>query len=135
MGGVSIALSLPIVWWAFTPPYNEFKPITPVLAADFLLFIVSSLLMVWLASSTAACSHRSRKKSRSGNPRPRDPAPREEHPRRGVSLIRQSVTQKDEASRLIDRIKAFTGVPNPLDDSDPSAASSRPFCVKECRTG
>ena len=124
MGGLSIALSLPVVWWAFMPPYNEFKPVTPVLAANFLLFIVSSLLMVWLA-----VVHRRLLASFAEKEQEREILAREiQHREKNIlavvfSLIRQSVTQKDEASRLIDRIKAFTGVPNPLDDSDPSAAS------------
>jgi two-component sensor histidine kinase len=124
MGGLSIALSLPIVWWAFMPPYNELKPITPALAADFLLFIVSSLLVVWLA-----VVHRRLLASFAEKEQEREILAREiQHREKNIlavvfSLIRQSVTQKDEASRLIDRIKAFTGVPNPLDDSDPGAAS------------
>jgi two-component sensor histidine kinase len=48
-GIVSIALSVVMVWWAFTPPYYEFGPITLPQLANIALFAFSAGLIVWLA--------------------------------------------------------------------------------------
>jgi two-component sensor histidine kinase len=48
-GIVSIALSVVVVWWAFTPPYYEFGALTVTQMANITLFSFSAGLIVWLA--------------------------------------------------------------------------------------
>jgi K+-sensing histidine kinase KdpD len=49
-----VALSVPLVWWAFIPPYFEF---TSPMAADFdaiTMFLLLSLLLIFLADACRA---------------------------------------------------------------------------------
>jgi K+-sensing histidine kinase KdpD len=55
VGGViasllSIPLSVTAVWWAIDAPVYEFGPLTTVDVANFGLFSLSSLVVVWLAT-------------------------------------------------------------------------------------
>lgn len=49
-GIVSIPLSVLLVWWAFTPPFYEFAPLTLTQMANITLFSFSAGLIVWLAA-------------------------------------------------------------------------------------
>ncbi|MDE2068872.1 MAG: DUF4118 domain-containing protein [Bradyrhizobium sp.] len=48
--GISTAAStVPIVWWAFMPPQFEFNPLTPADYNSFVLFVLSSSLVIWIS--------------------------------------------------------------------------------------
>jgi hypothetical protein len=48
-GILSAALTVPLVWWAFMPPYFEFNPLTPADYNSFVLFVLSSSLVIWIS--------------------------------------------------------------------------------------
>jgi K+-sensing histidine kinase KdpD len=48
-GIFAAALAIPIVWWAFMPPYFEFNPLTPADCNSLVLFLLSSSLMIWIS--------------------------------------------------------------------------------------
>lgn len=48
-GILTAALTIPIVWWTLMPPYFEFNPLTPAECNDFVLFLLSSSLVVWIS--------------------------------------------------------------------------------------
>ncbi len=48
-GVIAIALSIMVTWWAFVPPLFAFGPLKSLDFANFLVFAISSLLVVWLA--------------------------------------------------------------------------------------
>jgi Domain of unknown function (DUF4118) len=48
-GAFAVALTIPIVWWAFMPPYFEFNPLTVADYNSFFLFLLSSALAIWLS--------------------------------------------------------------------------------------
>jgi two-component sensor histidine kinase len=126
LGVLSIGLSILAVWWAFTRPFYEFEPITPVLAANFSLFAMSGLLIVWLA-----VTHRCLLKSLTENEEARKLLVREvQHRDKNIlavvfSLIQQSLRDKDEADKLMSRIKVVVDTRNILDDADTRPVSLR----------
>jgi K+-sensing histidine kinase KdpD len=42
-------LTIPIVWWAFMPPYFEFNPLTTADYDNFSIFVLASLLAIWFS--------------------------------------------------------------------------------------
>jgi K+-sensing histidine kinase KdpD len=45
--GIFAALvTIPIVWWAFMPPYFEFNPLTPAHYDSFATFLLTSSLLI-----------------------------------------------------------------------------------------
>jgi K+-sensing histidine kinase KdpD len=48
-GIFAAALAIPIVWWGFMPPSFEFNPLTPDDCNSFVLFLLSSSLMIWIS--------------------------------------------------------------------------------------
>jgi len=48
-GILTAALTIPIVWWILMPPYFEFNPLTPAECNDFVLFLLSSSLVIWIS--------------------------------------------------------------------------------------
>jgi K+-sensing histidine kinase KdpD len=48
-GIFTAALTVPIVWWTFMPPFFEFNPLTPADYNDFVLFLLSSALVIWIS--------------------------------------------------------------------------------------
>jgi K+-sensing histidine kinase KdpD len=45
--GIFAALvTIPIVWWAFMPPYFEFNPLTPADYDSFATFLLTSSLLI-----------------------------------------------------------------------------------------
>jgi K+-sensing histidine kinase KdpD len=48
-GILTAALTIPIVWWTFMPPYFEFNPLTPADYNNFVLFLLSSSLVIWIS--------------------------------------------------------------------------------------
>jgi K+-sensing histidine kinase KdpD len=48
-GIFAATLTIPIVWWAFMPPYFEFNPLTPTDCNNLVLFLLSSSLMIWIS--------------------------------------------------------------------------------------
>jgi K+-sensing histidine kinase KdpD len=43
------ARTIPIVWWTFMPPCFEFNPLTPADYNSFVLFLLSSSLVIWIS--------------------------------------------------------------------------------------
>jgi len=48
-GLLAILLSVGAVWWAFIEPNYAFGPVSHVMVANFIVFSVSSLAVIWLA--------------------------------------------------------------------------------------
>lgn len=48
-GAFAATLTIPIVWWAFIPPYFEFNPLTVADYNRFFLFLLLSSLAIWLS--------------------------------------------------------------------------------------
>jgi hypothetical protein len=48
-GILTAILAVPIVWWAFMPRYFEFNPLTPADYNSFVLFVLSSSLVIWIS--------------------------------------------------------------------------------------
>ena len=48
-GTFTAGFTVPIVWWAFMPPQFEFNPLTPVDYNSFVLFVLSSSLVIWIS--------------------------------------------------------------------------------------
>ena len=117
-GLISIPMSVIVVWWAFVEPYYEFNKITPVQAANFLLFTLSSLLVVALA-----VAHRQIMFDLEDQERSRELLFSEiEHRSKNIlavmtSLVRQTVTDRDVAETLIERMHVVADNHDLLDDS------------------
>ncbi|HEY3792527.1 MAG TPA: DUF4118 domain-containing protein [Bradyrhizobium sp.] len=47
-GIFTAALTIPIVWWGFMPPHFEFNPLTPADCNNFVLFLLSNSLVIWI---------------------------------------------------------------------------------------
>jgi H+/Cl- antiporter ClcA len=48
-GIFTAVLTIPIVWWAFMPPQFEFNPLTPADCNSLVLFLLSSVLIIWIS--------------------------------------------------------------------------------------
>jgi hypothetical protein len=48
-GAFAVALTIPIVWWAFMPPHFEFNPLSAADYGSFFVFLVVSALAIWFA--------------------------------------------------------------------------------------
>jgi K+-sensing histidine kinase KdpD len=48
-GIFAAALTIPIVWWAFMPPYFEFSPLTPADCNSLVPFLLSISLVIWIS--------------------------------------------------------------------------------------
>ena len=48
-GAFAATLTIPIVWWAFMPPYFEFNPLTVADYNSFFFFLLFSVLAIWLS--------------------------------------------------------------------------------------
>ncbi|OAF15910.1 MULTISPECIES: hypothetical protein [Bradyrhizobium] len=46
---VAALLTIPLVWWAFMPPFFEFSPLTTVYADSIKLFFLLAVLLIGLA--------------------------------------------------------------------------------------
>ena len=117
-GLLSIVLSIFTVWWAFTGAPFSFPPINAVHAANFVLFGLSSLLVVALAMI-----HRQLLFAVEAKERERQLLVGEiEHRSKNVlavitSLIRQTVKDKDVADTLIGRMCAVADTHGLLDET------------------
>ena len=49
-GIFAMVLTVPLVWWAFMPPYFEFAPITPDEYDRIVMFVLGSSLMISFAN-------------------------------------------------------------------------------------
>lgn len=125
-GLLAIVLSIFIVWWAFTGALFTFPPIDAVHAANFVLFGLSSLLVVALA-----LIHRELLFAVEAKEKERQLLVGEiEHRSKNVlavitSLIRQTVKDPDVAETLIGRMSAVTDTHGLLDDTRPECATLR----------
>jgi hypothetical protein len=48
-GIFTAAFTVPIVWWAFMPPQFEFNPLASADYNSFVLFVLSSSLVIWIS--------------------------------------------------------------------------------------
>jgi two-component sensor histidine kinase len=126
VGGViaglfSIPLSVMAVWWAIDAPVYEFGPLTTVEAANFGLFSLSSLVVVWLAARHRQLLARFDKQEQE-----RELLVGElEHRGKNVlavviSLIRQTVKDNNTAETLINRVMAVTNTQGIVDETKAS---------------
>lgn len=105
-GLLAIPLSIVAVWWAFIPPAYSFAPLNSVNLANFILFGLSSLLVVWLA-----VRHRRTVFELQDRDQQRELLVHEiEHRGKNMlavmtSLVQQTVKDKDEADTLINRMR------------------------------
>jgi two-component sensor histidine kinase len=131
-GIMSIPLSILVVWWAFTPPYYEFAPLTLSQLANIVLFAFSSGLVVWLADV-----HRSLLRSADMQEQQRQLLVGEvQHRSKNIltvveSLVRQTMTEPDRAQTLINRIRAVVSTQDLLDSSHTPTADLRALLAEE----
>lgn len=123
-GLLSIPLSLVAVWWAFIPPRYAFGPLSPVDLANFVMFVLSSLLVVWLA-----VRHRRTVFELQDRDQQRELLVHEiEHRGKNMlavvtSLVQQTVKDRDVADTLVNRIRIASDnrdlLHDPADDAMP----------------
>ena len=129
-GLLAIPISVIVVWWAFVEPFYEFAKITQVQAANFFLFSVSSLLVVALAFA-----HRKIVFDLEDQERSRELLFSEvEHRSKNIlavmtSLVRQTVTDRDVAETLIERMRVVADNHDLLDDGDGAPTDLRDLFV------
>jgi two-component sensor histidine kinase len=105
-GLLSIPLSIAAVWWAILAPAYEFAPLTPAQLANFGIFALSTLIIVWLAFK-----YRRLIAASENHERERQLLVRElEHRSKNalavtISIIRQSLSDKEAATTVINRLK------------------------------
>jgi two-component sensor histidine kinase len=125
-GLLAIPLSILVVWWAFIPPLYSFGPINSVTLANFILFGLSSLLVVWFA-----VRHRRTVFELQDRDQQRELLVNEiEHRGKNMlavvtSLVRQTVQDKDVADTLINRIRIASDNRDLLHDPAEDAMSLR----------
>ncbi len=125
-GLLAIPLSIIAVWWAFIPPAYGFGPLTAVNLANFVLFGLSSLLVVWLA-----VRHRRTVFELQDRDQQRELLVHEiEHRGKNMlavvtSLVQQTVKDKDVADTLINRIRIASDNRDLLHDPADDAMSLR----------
>lgn len=129
-GLIAIPMSIVVVWWAFIEPFYEFSKITPVQAANFALFGLSSLLVV-----TLAIAHRQIVFDLEDQERSRELLFSEiEHRSKNLlavmtSLVNQTITDKDAAQTLIERMRVVADNHDLLDDSSSFSTDLRDLFV------
>ncbi len=129
-GLMSIPLSVVAVWWAFIPPVFTFGKPTQVDLANFVMFALSSLLVVALA-----VAHRQIVFDLEDQERSRELLVNEfEHRNKNMlavmtSLVKQTITDKDAANTLIERIRMVADNHDLLDDGDGVATDLRELFV------
>ena len=129
-GLIAIPMSVIVVWWAFIEPFYEFNKITPVQGANFFLFALSSLLVV-----TLAIMHRQIVFDLEDQERSRELLFGEvAHRSKNIlavmtSLVRQTVTDKDVAETLIERMHVMADNHDLLDESGGPSTDLRGLLV------
>ena len=125
-GLLAIPLSIFAVWWAFIPPAFAFGKLSPVDIANFVLFGLSSLLVV-----TLAVKHRRNVFALEDRERQRELLVSElEHRSKNMlsvvtALIRQTVKDKDVAETLISRMRVAADNHDLLDEATGNATTLR----------
>lgn len=125
-GMLAIPLSIIAVWWAFIPPLFGFGPLSPVDIANFVLFGLSSILVVELS-----VKHRGNVFALEDRERQRELLVSElEHRSKNMlavvtALIRQTVKDKDVADTLINRMRVAADNHDLLDGAAGSATTLR----------
>jgi two-component sensor histidine kinase len=131
-GILAIGLSVVVVWWAFTPPYYEFAPLTLPQLANIALFSFSAGLIVWLA-----VVHRNLLAKFERQEKQRDLLVGEiEHRGKNIltvveSLILQTIGDNDRAQTLIKRIRAVVSTQDILDASSNRTVDLRAILAEE----
>jgi two-component sensor histidine kinase len=120
-GLLSIPLSVIVVWWAIDAPVYEFGPLSAVEVANFGLFSLSSLVVVWLAARHRQLLARSDKQEQERKLLVGEL----EHRGKNVlavviSLIRQTVKDNDTAETLINRVMAVSSTQGIVDETKAS---------------
>ena len=131
-GLLTIALSIVVVWWAFTPPYYQFAALTLPQVANIVLFSFSAGLIVWLAAVYRRLLSDMRQHERQ-----RDLLVGEiQHRSRNTltvveSLIHQTIPETDRAQSLINRIRAVVSTQDLLDASLDRTVDLRDILTEE----
>jgi two-component sensor histidine kinase len=129
-GLIAIPMSVVVVWWAFIEPFYEFGKVTFNQGANFLLFTLSSLLVVALA-----IAHRQIVFDLEDQERSRELLFSEiEHRNKNLlavmtSLVNQTITDKHAAETLVERMRVVADNHNLLDDGDGAATGLRELFV------
>ena len=133
-GLLAIPLSIIAVWWVFIPPAFTFGQLTSVNVANFVLFALSSLLVVWLA-----VRHRHNVFDLQDRDQQRELLVHEiEHRGKNMlavmtSLVQQTVKDKDVADTLINRMRVAADNRDLLHDPADNAASLRDLLAATVR--
>lgn len=131
-GLVSIPLSIMAVWWAILAPVYVFGPLRPMDYANFTLFTLASLLIVWLAASHRRALHRLEQ-----NEQERMLLVGEvTHRSRNIitvvsSLIQQTIKDSDIAATLINRIRVVTDTNAIMDPDTETIGTLRGIFVEQ----
>jgi two-component sensor histidine kinase len=131
-GLLALALSIFVVWWAFTPPYYEFAALTLPQVANVVLFSFSAGLVVWLAAV-----YRSLLNDMRQHEKQRDLLVGEiQHRSRNIltvveSLIHQTIPETDRARSLINRIRAVVSTQDLLEASGDRTVDLRDILTEE----
>jgi two-component sensor histidine kinase len=131
-GILTVPLSVLVVWWAFTPPYYEFAPLTLAQLANIALFSFSAGLIVWLA-----VVHRNLLASFERHEQQRKLLVGEiEHRGKNIlavveSLIHQTIGDTGAGATLINRIRAVVNTQDILDASSDRTAELRDILAEE----
>jgi two-component sensor histidine kinase len=117
-GLLSVLLSIVAVWWAFIDPYYSFGALNRVTLANFVVFSVSSLAIIWLA-----LVHRQAVFDLENNEHQRQILANEIlHRSRNTaavigSIVRQTVSDKNGRDAALSRISVIAGNRDPLETS------------------
>ncbi|MBB1092796.1 DUF4118 domain-containing protein [Rhodopseudomonas palustris] len=115
-GLLAILLSVGAVWWAFIEPNYAFGPVSHVMVANFIVFSVSSLAVIWLA-----LVHRQAVFDLEDHERERQMLVNEvQHRSKNLvavigSIVRQTVTDKSERDAVLNRMNVIAGSTDPLE--------------------
>lgn len=131
-GLVSLSLSIIVVWYVFVPPVYSFGPIHLADAANFLLFALSSLFIVWLANAyRRILGELERRESERALL-----VGEVEHRSKNIlavvgSLVNQTINDKAAAEILINRIRVAANVDDLLNEPGSTRTNLRTLIVQE----
>lgn len=126
-GLLSILFSLVAAWWAVDDPHFAFGPLNSVMLANFVLFVVSAIVIVFLALMHRATVFELQDRDREVRLLAGEVRHRSANLLTVVfGLVRQSFREPADAKKLIDRINASVATDGLLDE-----ASGGPIALKE----
>jgi two-component sensor histidine kinase len=129
-GFIAIPLSAVVVWWAFVEPFYSFGKPAIVQAANFAMFALSGVLVV-----TLAAMHRQIVFDLEDQERSRElPFSEIEHRSKNLlavmtSLVNQTITDKDAAQTLIERMRVVADNHDLMEDGEGAPTDLRSLFV------